>query len=110
MKDLIAKMEAGKVAFTDGADFAQAFKDYATYFEDSYYKSFQAINFLNGNKDGVKELLDSLACINGVDAYNEVAGSAINALKAFASSAYNNLSADDKAELASAAEKAGIIA
>ena len=110
MQDLLAKMEAGKVTFTDGDAYAQSFKDYATYFEDSYYKSFQAINFLNGNKDGVKELLEALSCINGVDAYNEVAGSAINALKAFASSAYNNLNAEDKAELQDLAEEAGLIA
>ena len=110
MQDLLAKMEAGKVTFTDGDAYAQSFKDYATYFEDSYYKSFQAINFLNGNKDGVKELLTSLACINGVDAYNEVAPSAINALKTFATNAYNNLNAEDKAELQDLAEEAGLIA
>ena len=109
MKDLVAKLDANKVTLTDGDAFKTSFKDYTTYFVDSYYKSFQTINFLNGNKDGVKDLLTSLACIDGVDAYDSVAPSAINALKTFASTAYSNLSAEEKAELQDLAVKAGIL-
>ena len=109
MQDLVAKMTAGKITFTDGNEYATSFSDYTNYFVDSYYRSFQAIYFLDGNKDGVKDLLDALACINGVAAYDDVAPSAINALKTFAATSYNNLSAEDKAELQDLAVKAGIL-
>ena len=108
MEDMLAKLNAGKITLADGDDFKEAFKAYAEYFVESYYNSFQTINFLNGNKDGVEELLDALACINGTTAYNTVAESAITALKNFATTAYNNLDADEKASLADKAAKAGL--
>ena len=50
----------------------------------------------------------ALACVKGVTAYDNVAGSAMTALKNFATSAYNALSAEDQAKLDAKATAAGI--
>ena len=108
MRDIVAKANNSKVALTDGNDYLDKLKDYANYFVDSYSNAFQTIYFLSGSKESTKDLLNALACINGIDAYNDVCGDAINALKTYATNAYNNLSAEDKADLQEAANKAGI--
>ena len=108
MKDILAKAKDSKVSLADGAEYLDKFNEYAEYFVDSYYKAFSAINFESGSKESTKELLNALACINGINAYDTVCADAVNALKTYATSAYNNLSADDKAELADEAAKAGL--
>ena len=108
MKDVLAKVNNSKVALTDGNDYLEKLRDYTEYFVDSYSSAFQTIYFISGDKESTEDLLNALACINGIDAYNDVCGDAINALKTYATNAYNNLSAEDKADLQEAANRAGI--
>ena len=108
MIDLLDNIKASKVSLADGDNYKALLEDYVAYFKDTYYKSFAAANYLDGNAEGLEDLLDALACIKDVDAYDTVAGSAITALKNFATSAYNALSAEDQADLEAKAIAAGI--
>ena len=108
MSDFLDKINASKVSLADGDEFKSLLKDYVGYFKDTYYKSFASANYLDGNAEGLEGLLDALACVKGVTAYDNVAGSAMTALKNFATSAYNALSAEDQAKLDAKATAAGI--
>ncbi len=108
MNDLLAKVNASKVDLADGNEYEALLESYVSYFIDSYYKSFASINFINGNADGLEELLDALACVKDVSAYDTVASSAMTALKDFATNAYNALSAEEQADLETKAIAAGI--